>query len=121
MFRVYFYKDRDGNQPALDYIRSLKTKSDKNSRINLAKINDYIEVLKEYGTRAGEPYIKHIDGDIWELRPLSNRIFFVVWHEGTFVLLHHFIKKTQRTPKREIIKAKKEYEDLIERSKEDEK
>jgi|GEM_PF-2696192 len=24
--------------------------------------------------RVGEPVVKHIDGDIWELRPLSNRI-----------------------------------------------
>ena len=33
-------------------------------------INDYIQVLSEYGKMAGEPYIKHLDGDIWELRPI---------------------------------------------------
>ncbi len=47
-------------------------------RLNANKINDYIEILRVYGTQAGEPYIKHLDGEIWELRPLRNRILFVV-------------------------------------------
>ncbi len=32
----------------------------------------------EHGTAAGEPYVKHLDGEIWELRPLRDRILF--WH-----------------------------------------
>ncbi|MDZ5724784.1 type II toxin-antitoxin system RelE/ParE family toxin [Acetobacterium sp. K1/6] len=38
--------------------------------------------------------VKHIDGDIWELRPLADRIFFFYWKDNTFVLLHYFHKKT---------------------------
>ena len=39
--------------------------------------NDYIELLSQHGTRAGQPYIKHLDAEIWELRPLRDRILFV--------------------------------------------
>ena len=95
----------------------LSGKKDKDSRIKLNKIRDYIKVLSEYGTKAGEPYLKHLDGDIWELRPLRDRILFVGWKNGSFVLLHQFMKKIQKTPKREIEKAKRELSDLIERGK----
>ena len=33
----------------------------------------------------------------------------------TFIMLHHFVKKTQKTPKREIEKAKRELEDYLRR------
>lgn len=56
-----------------------------------------------------------MEDEIWELRPLRNRILFVAWHDGSFVLLHHFIKKTQKTPAREIQQAKRELADLKER------
>lgn len=115
MHKIYFYKDRKGNEPVFDYMAELARKKDKDSRIKLNKINDYIETLKYYGTHAGEPYIKHIDGEIWELRPLRDRIFFAAWTEGGFVLLHHFMKKTQKTPAKEIEKAKRELADIIER------
>lgn len=115
MFKINFYKDANGNEPVAEYIRELSKKSDKDSKVNLNKIHDYIKILSEYGKSAGEPFMKHIDGEIWELRPLRNRIFFVAWNGDGFVLLHHFIKKTQKTPKREIDQAKREYKDLIER------
>lgn len=112
---IYFYKDKNGNEPVLDYMRELASKKGKDSRIKLNKINDYIELLSQHGTRAGEPYIKHLDAEIWELRPLRDRILFVAWIDGSFVLLHHFMKKTQKTPKREIEQAKRELADLKER------
>ena len=79
MHKVYFYKDKNGHEPVFDYMSDLKKNTDKDSRIKLNKINDYIEMLCRYGTQAGEPYIKHLDGDIWELRPLRDRILFVAW------------------------------------------
>lgn len=115
MYKVYFYQDVNGNEPLVDYLKELLAKGDKNSRLNLKKIQDYINILQKYGKAAGEPYMKHLDGDIWELRPLRNRILFVAWDGSKFILLHHFVKKTQKTPKREIEQAKKEYKDLIER------
>lgn len=115
MHNIYFYRDKNGNEPVAEYIAKLSNKKDKDSRINLNKIRDYIKTLSIYGTQAGEPYIKHIDGEIWELRPLRNRILFVCWINGGYVLLHQFMKTTQKTPTREIEKAKRELADLIER------
>ena len=120
VYAIYFYKDKQGNQPVLDYMRELARHDSKDIRIKLNKLNDYIELLSQHGTRAGQPYIKHLDAEIWELRPLRNRILFVAWLDGSFVLLHHFVKKTQKTPRREIEKAKRELQDLKERGLRDE-
>lgn len=115
MHQIYFYKDRSGNEPVKEYLTELASKKDKDSRIKLNKIRDYLKMLSEYGTQAGEPYVKHLDGEVWELRPLRDRILFVGWVNGSYVLLHHFLKQTQKTPAREIDKAKRELADLIER------
>ena len=84
------------------------------------KIGDYIEILSQYGTKAGKPYIRHLEGDIWELRPLWDRILFAGYVEESFVLLHYFVKKSQKTPRREIEQAKRELRDFIERNENDE-
>lgn len=115
MYNVGFYRDRNGNVPVLEFIEALEKSCDKNRRINLNKVRDYIQMLAIYGTRAGDKYVKHLDGAIWELRPLRNRILFVAMDEKGFVLLHTFVKKTQKTPRREIEKAKREYQDILER------
>lgn len=115
MYDVKFYVDRGGKEPVAEYIAELAGKKDKDSRIKLNKIREYIKVLSENGTQAGEPYMKYLDGEIWELRPLRDRILFVAWVNGSYVLLHQFVKKTQKTPAREIEKAKREFADLIER------
>lgn len=114
-YNVLFYRNEQGEEPVRDYLNELVKKKDKDSRIKLNKIRDYVKILRIYGIRAGEPYVKHIEGDIWELRPLRDRIFFVAWINNSFVLLHHFMKKTQKTPKREIKQAQKEYADLQKR------
>ena len=116
MADVHLYEDKDGNSPIYNFIKDLSERTDKHSRINHAKINDYIEVLSEHGKAAGEPYIKHIEGDIWELRPIRNRIFFASWLGDNFILLHHFTKKSQKTPKREVEQAKRNLEDMRKRS-----
>ncbi len=115
LHNIYFYKDKNGNTPVMDYIEDLAGRNDKDSRIKLNKIRDYVKALSEYGLQLGEPYIKHLDGEIWELRPIRNRLLFVGWTDGGFVLLHQFTKKTQKTPAREIEKAKRELADLQER------
>jgi len=115
LYKIHFYRDRNGNRPVADYIKTLATRRDKDSRIKVRKIQEYLNALGEYGLRLKEPYIKHIDGDLWELRPLSDRFFFVAWTGGNFVILHHFVKKTQKTPQREIEQAKRELANLKER------
>lgn len=116
MHEIIFYRDKNGVEPVYEFIKALKEKENKDSRINLNKINDYIQALSIYGTNLPENYVKHIDGDIWELRPIRNRILFAGIVGGRFVLLHHFVKKTQKTPVREIEQAKRELKDFIERS-----
>jgi len=49
MHEIYFYEDKDGNSPIFDYMQALSQKTDKDSRINHKKINDYIQVLSENG------------------------------------------------------------------------
>lgn len=58
---------------------------------------------------------KHIEDGIWELRPGNNRVFYFFYEDDIFVLLHAFRKKTQKTPRREIEKAKNEREDYLSR------
>ena len=118
MYDVIFYNDSKGNEPIAALIRDLRQKSptDKNARINFNKIVAYINLLSKHGTRIGEPVTKHLDGDIWELRPLDNRILYAYYKDNKFVLLHHFIKKTNKTPPRELEQAKRNLADFIERN-----
>ncbi len=116
MYEVIFYHDKNGYEPVNAYIDELSARKDKDSRIKYNKIRECIRALQEYGTRAGEPYIKHLEGEIWELRPLRDRILFAALVGDVFVLLHHFVKKTQKTPQREIDKAKRELEDFRRRN-----
>ena len=112
MYKIIFYHDKNGYEPVNAYIEGLSARKDKDSRIKRNKIRECIRALQEYGTRAGEPYMKHLEGEIWELRPLRDRILFAAWVGDSFVILHHFVKKTQKTPQREIDKAIRELEDF---------
>ena len=51
------------------------------------------------------PYIRRIRNCLWEMRPQRNRILFFYYKSDEFVILHDFIKKTNKTPKNEIDKA----------------
>ena len=119
MYKINFFATAQGEQPIKEYLKKLNEKTDKDSRLNLKKIHEYMEALKTYGTNAGLPYVKHIDSDIWELRPIRHRFFFFLWQSNTFILLHHLcVKKTQKTPKSDIAQAKRNMIDFIERSSE---
>lgn len=122
MYEVYFYQDKNGNEPVRNYLNDLEQKSlsNKEDRVKFNKIDQYIEILRMYGTTAGEPYMKHLEGEIWELRPLRDRILFFYYEKGAFILLNCFMKKTQKTPKKEIAKAKKLINDFKKRSAEHE-
>ncbi len=117
MYQVRFYRDKNGKSAIVEYLDELRERSEtsKTDRINRDKILAYIGALEQYGTRLGYPVVKHIDGSLWELRPLANRVFFFYWKENQFVLLHHFSKKTQKTPPREIKRARANMADFLER------
>lgn len=53
-FGIIFYQTKRGTTPVLDYLKELGSRTDKDSRIKMNKIQDYIEVLSQYGTRAGD-------------------------------------------------------------------
>lgn len=117
MYEVKFYHDRNGKSEIVDYLDGLSEKSEtsKTDRINRNKILAYIGALEKFGTCIGEPMVKHIDGSLWELRPLANRIFFFHWKENKFVLLHYYIKKSRKTPPQEIETARAKLKDFIAR------
>lgn len=111
MYHIYFYENPNGESPVYEWIKKLAGKKGKTARINAGKVNDYITLLQEKGLSAGMPFMRHLEGDLWELRPLQNRIIFAAWNRDGFVLLHHFQKKTAKTPKRELEQAERELKD----------
>ena len=117
MYQIEFYRKENGESEILDFLEELREKSltSKDSRIQFKQIAYYMQLLEENGTRLPETIIKHIDDDIWELRPGVNRVFFFYYKDDTFVLLHHFRKKSKKTPHKEIERAKAERDDYLQR------
>ena len=85
------------------------------ARIQYKQIVLYIQLLQDNGTRLSENVTKHLMDGIWELRPGNNRVFYFCWRGDRFVLLHQFRKKSQKTPRREIERAKAERDDWLAR------
>lgn len=52
---------------------------------------------------------------VWELRPGNNRVLYFFHKDNSYVLLSIFIKETQKTPSREIEKAKAMRDDWLTR------
>lgn len=116
IFTVEFYKKKNGEVPVLNFLYSLDSKM-------RAKAFRDIELLKNLGNKLREPYIKPIKGKnnngLYELRIKFSsdiaRIFYFTYHNNKYILLHGFIKKKMKTPKREIDRAKKYMDDYIRR------
>lgn len=117
MYTIEFYEKANGESELWEFLEELRKKSStsKDARIQYKQIGLYIQLLQDNGTRLQENITKHIDDGIWELRPGSNRVFYFFFKDDTFVLLHHFHKKSQKTPRREIEKAKSERADYLSR------
>ncbi|MBQ7220257.1 MAG: type II toxin-antitoxin system RelE/ParE family toxin [Synergistaceae bacterium] len=120
MYRIDFYKDKNGVSEVQDFIDELRRKrsTNKDARIQYEQVIHYIELLMDNGTNQSTKITKQIDGDIWELRPGHNRVLYFCYLDDMFVMLHHFRKKTDKTPKREIVRAKAERDDYVRRHKE---
>ena len=117
MYNIEFYEDANGHSELWDFLEELRLKAATN--IQLKQISLYIQLLEDNGTRLNENITKHLDDDIWELRPGNNRVLYFYFKDDTFVLLHQFRKKTQKTPKREIERAKAERDDYLRRKEAD--
>ena len=113
MYNIEFYQTAQGESEVLQFIDELlqKATTNKDSRIQYQQAIRYIQLLEKNGTNLPTTIVKHIEDEIYELRPGNNRIFFFGMHGNTFILLHHFRKRTRKTPKREILRAHAEIKD----------
>lgn len=100
--RVVFYKTETGKEPVRDWLKSLPREDRKT-------IGEDIKTV-QFGWPLGMPLVRKLERDVWEVRSrLHNRIartLFTV-ENGIMVLLHGFIKKSQKTPKSDLMLAKR--------------
>ena len=117
MYKVVFYEDSQGHSELYEQILELaaKSKNNKDARIQHKQIFFYIELLKNQGSNLPTNISKHLQENIYELRPGNNRVLYFFYINDTYVLLHMFRKKTQKTPKSETEKAIKERNDFLKR------
>jgi phage-related protein len=110
-YQVEFYKDSNGGSPVEKFLGSLT-----DSKLK-AKATRALDLLEEYGPQLREPVSKPIKNGIFELRIKQStnavRCFYFFFQGHRAIVTNGFIKKTQKTPTREIWKAskrKKEWE-----------
>lgn len=113
---VIYYEKESGEVPVVDFISALPPKQ-------RAKALWEVRLLAENGTGLREPYAKSIQGEkykgLFELRIQQgndiSRIFYFLPVGNTFVLLHGFVKKTNKTPARELDTALRYMQDYLRR------
>jgi len=100
--RVAFFRLDSGGEPVRDRLKSLPKEQRK-------AIGEDVKTL-QFGWPIGMPLIRKMTADLWELRShISSgiaRTFFTVF-ENQIVLLHGFVKKSWKTPPKEIAIAKR--------------
>lgn len=117
MYIVENYTTGAGRDLVSEYIEDVLNKY---GTRDITLIHMGIDSLRKYGLNANKykkGIIKRLDKDLWELRPGSNRIFFLCYFDNKFVLLHGFRKQSQKTPTNEIETAKRQMKDYIRRCK----
>jgi len=64
------------------------------------------------------PYVRHLQGKLWELRArtrgVAYRLLYFFYTGRRIVFLHAFVKKTKKTPRREIDIAMRRLNDFLE-------
>lgn len=73
-------------------------------RASLQRIIDRVELVGLAQLR--EPFVKHLTGKLWELRPtgrdVTGRVLYVTQSQYRLVIVAAFVKKTEKTPRRFI-------------------
>lgn len=77
-----------------------------------ASFQRIVELIQSHGLECvREPYVRHLEGPLWEMRMKGRRgiarAIYVTAIGRRVVVVHVFEKKTQKTPRREIITAMK--------------
>lgn len=107
-FEIHFYTLSDGTSPVKDFLDSLDIKM-------RAKMVWTINLLKNNGTNLRLPYSEFLEDGIFELRAKQGsnitRVLYFFFDGKKVVLTNGFVKKTQKTPKKQIALAKKYRED----------
>ena len=98
ILNVVFFLTNSGREPVRDWLKSL----DKEDR---KVIGEDIKLV-QFRWPLGMPLVRKIEADLWEVRGrLSGgritRVFFTV-RNNEMALLHGFIKKSQKTPAKDI-------------------
>lgn len=111
-FELVIYTKANGETPVDDFVYALPEKLH-------AKALKEMKTLKEYGNALREPYTKYIGDGVFELRikvgtDLARILYF--YTEGRKIIVTNgFMKKTEKTPLSEILKAKKYRDDYCRR------
>jgi phage-related protein len=82
-----------------------------------ASFERIVKLVQAFGLeRVHEPYIKHIEGPIWEMRLRGRdriaRALYLTASRRRVVILRVFVKKTQKTPRREIELARRRAQEV---------
>lgn len=93
-----FFRSSAGNEPVRDWLMSLSKADRKTIGVDISTV--------EYGWPIGMPTCRAMGKGLWEVRSdlahkRSARVLFCIAEEQ-MILLHGFVKKTQRTPKAEL-------------------
>jgi len=90
-----------------EFISSLEKKT-------IAKALRTIDLLEKFGSKLGMPHSKKVKTGLYELRIRGQqeaRIFYC-YHQSKIILLSAFIKKSRKTPDKELEKAERRMESL---------
>jgi phage-related protein len=87
----------------------------KDMQAKFARIKDTIQTKGLREVR--EPYVKHLEGSLWEIR-LSGRdgiarALYVTAVDQRMIVVRVFVKKTQKTPPRELKLARRRAKEII--------
>ena len=91
---VRFYRSSTGREPALEWLRLLAREDRRAIGLDLMRV--------QFGWPIGMPLVRSLKDGLWEVRsslPGKNISRLILcFHDQTLVVLHGFIKKTQKTP-----------------------
>lgn len=94
---VKFFRTEAGNEPVREFLLALTVEDRKTIGTDIKEV--------QFGWPLGMPLVRKIDKDLWEVRSdIADgiaRVLFTV-KAGQMILLHAFIKKTQKTPADEL-------------------